>query len=355
MAEVPFDWNGFQTALSELGQHLNELKFVDDAFDFLMSGAQQQPYALVTHKIGSTFPFVIVSSPPEPGLENGVGLNTVQEVAHLQDLATTCALWGYAEMADVRDRCDLVVKAVLEDFDQAAHQLLTLASTVDADNEIQKGRSGFGLTADKWGGNSAIAFRRNFVDPFGTVVDNHALALAQAAATVAAARVVVLGCQNSLMNIVCTYRDGAHDQLGKRAADQRHSVISAGQLTVVGHTVGVVGVLAGLTGAGAPITAALSLASTALSIAATQVPAEDTSLKDVTIAEAPDIMSDVIARVMEVRATFLQQLNLVGMAAGDVMANVAADEADGVLFPPRPLLDAASPETFHHQSSKQYD
>lgn len=357
MATAEFDWTGFQMLLSDVGQLVMELKYVDDAHDFLMSDGQQGPWPLVEHTLGRTEPFSVYSTPqPSETLdtENLPGLSDVQEIARLQELASQASTWGYAGMADVRERCDLVVKPVVEDYTNTAELLTDLAQKLEDDNRAAEGDEDFGLDLSRWEGNAALAFQRGFVGPFSSVRENHRLALARSAACVGAGRAVVIGGQNSLMNLMTTYKETLREQLGNRAARNRGAVISGETLTVISTGLSIVGTLAGATGAGAGVGVALGLTSTALGYAAGQIPPEDTSLKNIKVAEAEEVMSGLIASVMSIRATYLTDWISIGYQAKAVKSNVEADVADGVLYPPRPSVDGAGPDGFHHGSSQQY-
>ena len=356
MAEQPFDWFGFQTLLSDIGQLLAELKYVDDAVDFLTSDGQQQPSAMVRHTIGRTEPFDVYSSPRYAGIgeEELGGLDEVQELEHLQELADDAAMWAYGEMPEIRERCDLIVKPVQEDYIEVAEALRDLVETLENSNAAGEGDDNFGLNMSRWSGNAALSFDRGFVEPFSSVRHNHRLALARSAACVASGRAVVIAGQNALMNLMATYKQGLLDQLKQRAQRNRAGTIDGSALVVVGTGLNIIGTLVSATGGGAPVGVAIAATGTGLAYAGSQIPSADSEERTIQVAEAPDVVSDMRQSIAATRATYIQDWMRVGYRLQAVQRDLDEDEADGLLFPPAPSIDGATPEDFHHGSSQQY-
>lgn len=361
MAEEAFEYYAFLEALTELTHHLIELKYVDDAYDFLRSDAQNQPAPSVVHELGYTYPFSIASSPIPDGTSDDPddypypgGLTESEEKTRLSELSHAAATWGYGVRAGVQFDCKPVTKPVVDDYDRVAESLRDLAQTLKDDNAVALGRAGFGLDGSKWEGNSASSFFRGFVQPFTVVNENHQIALAQTAACVGAGRVVVLACQNALMNIVVTLRDAVKDQLKQRQEQNRHAIISAETLTVISTGMSIVGTLAGATGAGAGVGVALGVASTGLGYAATKIPAEDSETAELEVAEAETVSEKLTTQIESVLKVYRSDWSKIGNDADRVARNVERDESDGLLYPPAPRLNGVSPNDFHHESSAQY-
>ena len=99
---------------------------------------------------------------------------------------------------------------------------------------------------------------------------------------------------------------------------------------------------------------AIAATGTGLAYAGSQIPSADSEERTIQVAEAPDVVSDMRQSIAATRATYIQDWMRVGYRLQAVQRDLDEDEADGLLFPPAPSIDGATPEDFHHGSSQQY-
>jgi hypothetical protein len=346
-----FSLGAFQSTCYRVQTKLTELKYIDDARDYLFEITNTNvtigDWGMLMGRevrLGWTVDAKgWVTTPEYPDVDDGY-VSLDQATSGLSTVSTEAYSYASGRIDQWESGLEPITKPYAPMIRTAAETLDSIQSTIENDNAIQTGTTGWGMTTERWQGTAADAFHRNFVNPFSQVVDNHRLAAAQASAVLFATLDLVNAHQTTVMNYIEGVEALLDEQLELRAAESEG---------ILGSTFGLVGRIVSATGVGAGIGTAVGIISGGMSLVAGVLPSE-AQPETIEASSATEIASRLNSRWPEQASSFQDGLDTIGEAAQGVYDLSESDADDGLLFPPAPTIVDASPEEFHHQSSEQY-
>ena len=354
-----FSLGAFQSTCYRVQTKLTELKYIDDARDYLFeitdTNVRIGDWGMLMGRevrLGWTVDATgWVTTPEYPDVDDGY-ISLDQATSGLTTVSSDAYAYTSGRIEQWESGLEPITTPYAPMIRAAADTLNTIQSTIENDNAIQTGTTGWGMTTERWQGTAADAFHRNFVTPFSQVVDNHRLAAAQASAVLFATLELVNGHQTTVMNYIEGIEELLDEQLELRAA-QSEGASAKDVLGILSSTFGLLGGIASATGVGAGVGTALGIISGGMSLVAGVLPEEATP-ETIQASSASDVASLLNSKWPAQASSFHDGLQTIGDAAQGAYDVSEADADDGLLFPPAPSIADASPEEFHHESSEQY-
>lgn len=324
----PFETARFFDTVTEVGDMLAELQYIDRARPYLLGLPWNAMFETHDVVLGRRYPFDIRISTEDEG--------EWAEVRH--------RLEGFADEAGARAQSEVeaVVDATrtLVGFDPGRHRTTVQQLVRIHDLLVRKGIQDLGLlerTLDDWTGSAADAFALDFYHPLEQVHTNQCYLLSESAKAMTMAIGVYETAQDALMNAVLAARLVLDEQLRTRAGGGGGSS-TEDFLTVAAAAIAVA---TSLRFVSPPVATTLSVASLAIRLAQPYAVTDKGVHETATIeaSSADEAAAALLREVSHVRERTDRALSNLG---GE-FAPVRSEMSDRRLHPPRPALTADTP------------
>lgn len=298
---VTYEIGELYRILDELEGMFAELKYIDDALDYLSEKEAEwwqghgifDPSAIhVEREFGTTAPFTRGYRIPDKWF---VWQDSPTEAidAHLAELSRKAQTTAADDIASIRER----IKPFIVTMDGYTENVIAPLENVHRmfTDELYDDFGKLQQTLGDWEGRAAESFADNFYNPFSGTLRSQMSILSALTGAATAAKAITEATQHSIMTVVCSIRDQAREQLQLRQhrADvaneesKRNALIIAG----AGSTIVAAVITGGLW------SAALGTVAGASSIASTAVPSDASKkylLAGNSFEELRDALSDAL-------------------------------------------------------------
>jgi hypothetical protein len=339
MSEV-YESARFFEALTEVGDMLAELAYIDRAKPFLEGFAWNAMFQMYDVELGERYPFNVRITLDE----EEEWTRALEQLRGFEDDAVALAEGEVAALLEA-------ARAVLQ-FDPAGHRATVEQLGRIHDFLLREGTQDLGQlerSLDDWTGSAADAFALDFYQPLELVHANQCYLLGESAKAMTMAIGVYETARDALMNAVLAAREVLDEQLEARAGGSAGSsrrnflTVAAAAITVV-TSLGFVN---------PPAAAALTVANIGIGLAR-QYSLDEEGVHETATIEAASAEEAAAALLREVdhihSRTGLALTNLSG-EFGPVRSAMSAMRDDRRLHPPQPGLAADTPpERFHFDS-----